>query len=58
MDNPSDIVRGSIPDINTDTIGQGSNTIEGLNIVKTVPKDEVAGGNWPHTDYVKKPYGD
>lgn len=53
-DTKSDDVYGSIPDINTDTIGTGTQQIEGLTVVNSIPEGSVENGSY--TDYVPKPY--
>lgn len=32
---------GNIPDINPDTAGTGSKMVDGVNVVYSIPKDEV-----------------
>lgn len=47
-------IYGQIPDLNTDTIGTGTRTIEGLTVVNSIPQDSADQGSY--TDYVPKPY--
>lgn len=50
----SDDNYGSVPDINTETIGRGTEQMEGLTVIKTIPMDEIDGGG--NTTYAPKPY--